>query len=657
MLASEQMSRLLIAGTKEQMGPVIAELYRHRLFHIEDFVGQEEYAGFRLGMPLSGATEASIELLKIRAASSAFGVETDGTPAARLVSAGDLRRQLQTELPEIDAQADELVVRRTRLETRARDLESRITELEPFTAIPIDLDLFRGYKSLAVFAGHIPADVAIAAPHEKEYAGGKKGGFIAVFTPLAHREEVERQLLDAGYSPVTIPNETGTAADAIARYRDELAAITTEIERTERQLHGLREIHASFLLAADELLTADVERAEAPLRFAVTDQAFVAEGWAPTADFPEITASLERVTNGKVHIEELPIDFEHDAVPVEYQNPPFAHPTEMFMDVYSRPKYGEIDPTLFVAIVFPIFFGMIVGDVGYGIVFLALSILGRRYFKTEGWTQLLNNLRNAAISTIIFGLLYSEFFGFKLPWEPFPFSRHLNIGGEEVGHGPDASTLLIISIWIGILHITLGRLISIVNHSRMDHGSHRTKAIVAQTGWLAFMWGLLIVIWSMFPIPYMLDLSTLGNVVPMIGLRPAGVVGIVMILYGIVAIAQENALEVVELPTIISHVLSYARLVAVGLSSVAIAMVVNFIALGMMIEPALENLTPVGIVLIVVGIVVLLLGHTLNAALGILGGGLHSIRLHYVEFFTKFYKGGGRKYNPFGMKRLYTSEE
>jgi V/A-type H+-transporting ATPase subunit I len=329
----------------------------------------------------------------------------------------------------------------------------------------------------------------------------------------------------------------------------------------------------------------------------------------------------------------------------------------MFMDVYSRPKYGEVDPTLLVAIVFPIFFGMIVGDVGYGLVFLVLSLVGRRYLRTEGWTQLLNNLRNAAISTIFFGVIYSEFFGFKLPWEPLAFSRHLSIGGEVEGHGPDASTLLIISIWIGILHITLGRLISIVNHSRMDHGSHRTKAIIAQTGWLAFMWGLLIVIWSMFPIPYMLDLSTLGNVVPMIGLRPAALVGIVMILYGIAAIAQENALEVVELPTIISHVLSYARLVAVGLSSVAIAMVVNFIALGMMIEPALENLTPVGIVLIVVGIVVLLLGHALNTALGILGGGLHSIRLHYVEFFTKFYKGGGRKYNPFGMKRLYTSEE
>jgi V/A-type H+-transporting ATPase subunit I len=655
MLNAQQMSRLLIAGTKEQMGAVIAELYRHRLFHIEDFVGQEEYEGFKLGMPLEGATEASVDLLKIRAATTAFGVESTGVPAARRVSAAELRRQLQTELPDLDAQADELVTRRSRVETRSREIESRIAEIEPFASLSIPMDLYRGYETVAVFAGRVPADVAITAPHEREFAGDKKSGIIAVFTPVPFREEVERQLLDAGFSPVSIPAESGSAGALIEQYRQELAANAKEMEGIDRQLAGLKEIHASFLLAADELLSAEVEQAEAPLRFAVTDLAFVAEGWVPRDELAEITASLERVTDSRIHIEELPIDFDRDAVPVEYQNPPFAHPTEMFMDVYSRPNYREVDPTLLVSIVFPIFFGIILGDVGYGLVLLVLSLVGRKYFTSEGWTQLLDNLRNASISSIIFGVIYSEIFGFALPWKPLVFSRHLNIGGEAHGHGPDAASMLIIAIWIGILHITLGRLISIVNHSRMDHGSHRTKAIIAQTGWLAFMWGLLIVIWSIFPIPFMVDLTKLGDVVAL-GMRPAGLVGIVMILYGVVAIAMENALEVVELPTIISHVLSYARLVAVGLSSVAIAMVVNYIALGMFINPSLANLTPVGIVLIVVGIVVLLLGHVLNTALGILGGGLHSIRLHYVEFFTKFYKGGGRKYNPFGMKRLYTED-
>jgi V/A-type H+-transporting ATPase subunit I len=134
------------------------------------------------------------------------------------------------------------------------------------------------------------------------------------------------------------------------------------------------------------------------------------------------------------------------------------------------------------------------------------------------------------------------------------------------------------------------------------------------------------------------------------------IIGGVIVLVGVIFIARENFLEVIELPTIVSHVLSYARIVAVGLSGVAIAMVVNYMSLTMFINPALKNFTLVSIVMILVGVVVFLLGHTLNIALSILGGGLHSIRLHYVEFFTKFYKGGGKKYIPFGMKRRFTEE-
>jgi V/A-type H+-transporting ATPase subunit I len=136
----------------------------------------------------------------------------------------------------------------------------------------------------------------------------------------------------------------------------------------------------------------------------------------------------------------------------------------------------------------------------------------------------------------------------------------------------------------------------------------------------------------------------------------AAVVGAVMLVVGVIFIGRDSGLELVELPTIISHVLSYARIVAVGLSSVAIAMVVNFIAIGMLISPQLENLTIIGVLFIIMGIAVFLIGHALNMALGILGGGLHSIRLHYVEFFTKFYKGGGRKYSPFGLNRRFTED-
>jgi V/A-type H+-transporting ATPase subunit I len=319
----------------------------------------------------------------------------------------------------------------------------------------------------------------------------------------------------------------------------------------------------------------------------------------------------------------------------------------MLMDIYARPRYSEIDPTLMVAIVFPIFFGMILGDVGYGAVLLALSLGLRKFLKGDEGRMLLKVLSYASISSIIFGIIYSEFFGFALPWPALIFSRHLNIGGEAGGHGPQVAELMIVAIWIGILHITLGRILGIVNARRLYHGRHATKAAIANAGWLGTMWGILILIWSFYAIPMMPDLT---------GFPVAVAVGVVLAVAGIIGIAQENPLEIVELPTIISHVLSYARLVAVGLSSVAIAMVINFIAIGMMIQPQLEAITPVGVIIIIVGILVLLVGHVLNTALGLLGGGLHSIRLHYVEFFTKFYKGGGKKYNPFGMKSKFTEE-
>jgi V/A-type H+-transporting ATPase subunit I len=213
---------------------------------------------------------------------------------------------------------------------------------------------------------------------------------------------------------------------------------------------------------------------------------------------------------------------------------------------------------------------------------------------------------------------------------------------------------MILAIWIGLLHITLGRVFGMINHARQDHGDHRTKAVMANFGWLLVMWGILMIIWSIIQMPYMPDFTTLPPVVMILNMT--AIVGAVMLVVGVLFIARDSGLELVELPTIISHVLSYTRIVAVGLSSVAIAMVVNYIAIGMLIDPQLENITLVGVLFIIMGVAVFLVGHTLNTALGVIGGGLHSIRLHYVEYFTKFYKGGGKKYNPFGFNRRFTED-
>ena len=195
------------------------------------------------------------------------------------------------------------------------------------------------------------------------------------------------------------------------------------------------------------------------------------------------------------------------------------------------------------------------------------------------------------------------------------YSRHLM--SEHGGHGPNIPELMVLSIWIGIVHLTLGRILGMYNHAQQDHGHHRTLAVMANFGWLAVMWGIILAIWSSATIPLMPSLTGLPVCVTVVGfgVNLGHIIGLVLILMGIIFIARENVLEVIELPTIVSHVLSYARLVAVGLSGVAIAMVVNYMTFEMFINPALENFTLLSIVLILVGLGIFLFGHLLNIAL------------------------------------------
>ena len=653
MLRPEGMRRLLIAVPKGEIDTVIRELYRHNIYHIEDFVPESESPDeLSIGHPLPGASDAASALIKVRAIENACGIDPDSVEIKEKIPASKVRESIRTDLPAIQKEVEGLVATRSKLEAQKKEHEQRAKELEPFAALPLDLELYRGYIRFTVFTGHIRHDVAIDVPHEKYFSDRVDGNMIAVVVPNEHREEVERTLLDSGFQAIPVPEEAGAPADRLKNHIDEAREATTGIAGVNQRLAEIRDRHADLLVACDELLTADVERAEAPLRFATTEETFITEGWVPEDRADGIRAALEKATNGRIYIGELAID-DDAKVPVEYENPSFASPTQVLMDIYARPRYSELDPTLMVAIVFPIFFGLILGDVGYGAILLALSLGLRKFLKGDEGRMLLSVLMYASVSSIIFGILYSEFFGAALPWPALIFNRHLNIGTVG-GHPPQITELMILAIWIGILHITLGRILGMVNARKFHHGRHAAKAAIANAGWIGTMWGILLMIWAFYAIPLMPDLT--GLPVVAMGLNVAAVAGAALLVAGILGIFQENALELVEIPTIISHVLSYARLVAVGLSSVAIAMVVNYIAIGMMIQPQLEAITPLGVILIIFGVLVLFMGHALNTALGLLGGGLHSLRLHYVEFFTKFYKGGGKKYNPFGMKSKFTEE-
>ena len=301
-----------------------------------------------------------------------------------------------------------------------------------------------------------------------------------------------------------------------------------------------------------------------------------------------------------------------DKVPVKLKNPKYARAFEFFIDLYSMPSYKEIDPTFFVFLTFPIFFGMMLGDIGYGLMSLiAFWILKKKMPKAKNF---FNILLLASFVSVLFGFLFGEFFGeekilqFELP--------HL------LSRVHDMFTLMYIAIAIGIVHVNIGLIIGFVNELKSHGFMH---AIYAKASWIVLEIGIAL-----------LALSYFGkiSVSPLIGSIFFGL-SILMLLKG------EGIKGLIELPSILTNVMSYARLMAIGLSSVILAVIIN---------DSSKEFFHKGGFFILIGVFILIVGHVINILLGLLGSFLHSLRLHYVEFFSKFFHGGAKKYQPFGMK-------
>ena len=199
MLKPEQMSRLLIVASKDQMAPVVTELHRHNLFHIEDYVeaGAEGYEGFKIGTPLSGATEASGDLVKIRAIQNTFSIRSEEFEVKERHKQSDLQVMIERDLPAIEHEVEGLTVKRSKLETKVKEYEQKINELSPFIGIPGDLDLYRGYSRLVVFAGYVAKEVSISVPHEMFLTKGKGRHFMVVIDSVEQRRLVASALQEA----------------------------------------------------------------------------------------------------------------------------------------------------------------------------------------------------------------------------------------------------------------------------------------------------------------------------------------------------------------------------------------------------------------------------------------------------------------------------
>ncbi|MCA9674584.1 MAG: ATPase, partial [Myxococcales bacterium] len=352
----------------------------------------------------------------------------------------------------------------------------------------------------------------------------------------------------------------------------------------------------------DELLALEARGVAAE-----TARAFVVEGWVPARARAALDTELHARLGDAVVVETVGRDHWRGAeAPVVLTNPRVFEPFERLTAMLPLPRYGSVDPTPFVAVFFPMLFGIIVGDVGYGLLLATIAAILFARGRGRGLARDLAKIAAAVASyMIIFGVLYGELFGDL--GERWFGMRPLWLDREDA-----VLPFLGLAIALGLVHMLLGLVVSAI--SRRGHPRE-----AAGRGLTALM--LLLIA---------LALATVFELLPHALFTPA----IVALLVAFpILIALEGATALLELLTTVGHVLSYARVMALGTASVMLAVVANRMV------GAFGGA--------VIGVVFALLFHLVNFAIALFSPTIHVLRLHYVEFFGTFFSPGGGRYQPF----------
>ncbi|MCL5291578.1 MAG: V-type ATP synthase subunit I [Actinobacteria bacterium] len=649
------MAKVQVIGPKRYFYDVIGTLHQLGILHIEDVskklaVGEQNLR--RMSMDEKTAQlRSNLENILIRV----NGILTTIQPAQKPEGADqvkdmyyheywrddteELKNNVNQLIAELDEKTRDLANARSNLELELNSLERYqqiVQKIEPLARQIVALEGFETvaflleskYKSLLDLINkemsqltHDQFEIVSTDVDDETTAA------LAIFNKRYSTQV--HQFLAGNVNEVRLPPDLAHEPFdvALAKISERRAELPKTLAKIKDELAEISKEWYLKLSAISEVLRDRTEELGVVPQFAQTDFTFVITGWLPVKQLKKTEKILHDRYGERIIIAQLPVDHhELEEAPIVFENPSWSKPFEVILKILQPPRYGTVDPTPFLAIFIPAFFGLIVGDVGYGLLIFFAGLFARMKFKGKQTIEAVGSIFMAlGISAMVFGFLFGEAFG-NIPKE-LGLLKHIEIGGVGIPFErvEGMMTLLYITIGLGLAHIMLGLILGVVNSMREKATKHASERAGQFLLLFATVVGLFI--WLV------LKSQFVG-----IGFATAvGIISVALIFYG------AGFLGIMEIFGLVGNIFSYARIMALGLAGVILAEVANELAID------LKTSMP-GIGIVVGGLIALLL-HVINLVVGAFSPTIHSIRLNVLEFFNRFYEPGGKEYKPFKARR------
>ncbi|MGI5989658.1 MAG: V-type ATP synthase subunit I [Lachnospiraceae bacterium] len=552
----------------------------------------------------------------------------------------------------------DLVRQKSECEADIPKIEARKVALEPWKDLDVPLN-FQGTKTTDFHAGTFPARVDVKAVAEslKDPAEisilseTQQQTCVTVICEKKNSESVMGQLRAAGFSK---------APDSLDVPAAEMKKLDGEEEQQRERIEELRKQIASYADKKTELKFAvdyynvRADKYDVITGLAQSGKTFILEGWTTADDAPALEKELK---DNFDCVCEFRDPKETEDPPVRLRNKgSFFGAVEPVIESYSLPGKRDFDPSKLVALFYYVLFGLMLSDAAYGIIMTVLSAVALKKMKNpaEGTKKFFQMFFYCGISTTFWGFMQGSFFGDAVNVIATTFFNRPDISLEPIWFAPldDPIRMMGFCFAVGLLHLFVGLGAKLYNCIRFKDVK---GAIFDVIFWYMLVGGLVVVLLTASMVTGMVGLS---EPLPYALRRPAGIIAIIGAIGIVLTGGRESrnwAKRIMKglyslygITSWLSDVLSYSRLLALGLATGVIASVFN--KMGSMLGG--------GVLGAIVFIVIFVIGHTLNILINALSAYVHTNRLQYVEFFGKFYEGGGKKFKPFSDEtKYYTIKE